>query len=81
MDLDELELAGETADDKVLLIHEALEQLERLDAQKARVVVLKFFGGLTDREAALSLGVTERTIERHWAYAKAWLMRTIGPQF
>jgi RNA polymerase sigma factor (TIGR02999 family) len=80
VDFDELELAGETADDKVLLINEALEQFERLDPQKARVVVLKFFGGLTDREAALSLGVTERTIERHWAYAKAWLMQAIGPQ-
>src|SRR5262249_6146045 len=56
MDVEELELAAETADEKVLLINEALEQLERLDPQKARVVVLKFFGGLKDREAALSLG-------------------------
>src|SRR5262245_33265021 len=80
MDLDEVELAHKTADENVLLINEALEQFERLDSQKARVVVLKFFGGLTDREAALSLGVTERTIERHWAYARAWLMRAIGAQ-
>ena len=62
------------------MIEEALEELEREQPDKARVVVLKFFGGLTDREAAEELGVTERTIERHWAYAKAWLMRQIREQ-
>jgi FixJ family two-component response regulator len=34
---------------------------------------MKFFGGLTNQEVAESLGITERTVERHWAYAKAWL--------
>jgi RNA polymerase sigma factor (TIGR02999 family) len=77
LDIDGLELAATSPDEKVLLIDEALELLQVEDAEKARVVVLKFFGGLTDKEAALSLGVTERTIERHWAYAKAWLLRTI----
>jgi RNA polymerase sigma factor (TIGR02999 family) len=77
VDIDALELAGTVPDDKVLLVDEALERLEAEDPEKARVVVLKFFGGLTDREAAASLGVTERTVERHWAYAKAWLFRAI----
>ena len=80
LDIDELELACTTPDEKVLLIEEALERLESEDAQKARIVVLKFFGGLTDREVAISLGVTERTVERHWAYAKAWLLRSIGQE-
>ena len=80
LDIDELELACTTPDEKVLLIDEALERLEAEDAQKARIVVLKFFGGLTDREVATSLGVTERTVERHWAYAKAWLLRSIGQE-
>jgi RNA polymerase sigma factor (TIGR02999 family) len=79
VDLDEADSAA-AADEVVLLINEALEQLAAVDPVKARVVVLKFFGGLTDGEAALSLGVTERTIERHWAYAKAWLFRTIRAQ-
>jgi RNA polymerase sigma factor (TIGR02999 family) len=76
-DIDALELAGAAPDEKVLLVNEALERLEAEDPEKARVVVLKFFGGLTDREAAASLGVTERTVERHWAYAKAWLFRAM----
>ena len=77
LDIDELDVAGTTPDQKVLLIDEALERLQTEDPQKARIVVLKFFGGLTDREVAEHLGVTERTVERHWAYAKAWLLRSI----
>ena len=77
IELDQLELAETTPDEKVLLIHEALEKLEKADSQKARVVVLKFFGGLTNQEVAGNLNLTERTVERHWAYAKAWLFREI----
>ena len=80
LDIDDLQLAATTGNEKILLIEEALEELEREQPDKARVVVLKFFGGLTDREAAEELGVTDRTIERHWAYAKAWLMRKIREQ-
>ncbi len=80
LDVDQLELAATTPDDKVLLIDEALERLQAQDPEKARVVVLKFFGGLTNQEVAESLGVTERTIERHWAYAKAWLFQSIRAQ-
>lgn len=77
LNIDGLEIPTGARDDKVLLIEEALQLLEKEQPEKARVVVLKFFGGLTDREAAEVLGVTERTIERHWAYAKAWLFRAI----
>ena len=45
------------------------------------LVVLKVFGGLTNREVAESLNVTERTIERQWAYAKAWLFNAIRKEF
>jgi RNA polymerase sigma factor (TIGR02999 family) len=80
LDIDELELAATTPDDKVLLINEALEQLQAEDPERAHIVVLKFFGGLTNQEVAESLGVAERTIERQWAYAKAWLYRLIRTQ-
>ena len=77
VNLDELELATTTPDDKVLLIDEAIERLQLEDPEKARIVVMKFFGGLTNEEVAESLGVTKRTVERHWAFAKAWLYRSI----
>ena len=67
-------------EEKVLLIDDALEQLKLQDPEKARVVVLKFFGGLSNQEVAETMGVTERTIERHWAYAKAWLFQCIRAQ-
>jgi RNA polymerase sigma factor (TIGR02999 family) len=77
LDIADLELAGATGDEKLLLVNAALERLHKEDPEKERLVVLKFFGGLTNQEVATSLGVTERTVERHWASAKAWLYRTI----
>jgi RNA polymerase sigma factor (TIGR02999 family) len=80
LDIEELDLAAATPDDKVLLMDEALEQLQKQDPEKARIVVLKFFGGLTNQEVAENLGITERTVERQWAYAKAWLFEKIEAQ-
>jgi RNA polymerase sigma factor (TIGR02999 family) len=80
LDIDEVELAAVSPDEKVLLIDEALERLQVQDPEKARVVVLKFYGGHTNQEVAECLGVTERTVERHWAYAKAWLFQSIRAQ-
>jgi RNA polymerase sigma factor (TIGR02999 family) len=77
IELDEVNLAAVTPDDKLLLIDEALEQLKATDEEKSRIVVMKFFGGLTNQEVAQTLGVTERTVERQWAYAKAWMFRQI----
>jgi DNA-directed RNA polymerase specialized sigma24 family protein len=42
-----------------------------------QIVLLKFFAGLSSAETASYLGITERTVERHWAYAKAWLLRAV----
>jgi RNA polymerase sigma factor (TIGR02999 family) len=77
LDIGDLELAATTPDEKILLMDEALEKLARQDSEKARIVVLKFYGGLTNQEVAENLGVTERTVERQWAFAKAWLFQTI----
>jgi RNA polymerase sigma factor (sigma-70 family) len=54
--------------------------METREPEKARVVVLKFFGGMSNKEVAESMGVNERTIERHWAFAKAWLYQKIRSQ-
>jgi RNA polymerase sigma factor (TIGR02999 family) len=80
LDVEEVDLAAATPDEKVLLMDEALEELKAQDPEKARLVVLKFFGGLTNQEVAENLGVTERTVERQWAYAKAWLFEKIQTQ-
>jgi RNA polymerase sigma factor (TIGR02999 family) len=77
LDIEGLDLAATTADDKVLLIDEALERLRAEDPEKARIVTLKFFGGLTNQEIADHLKIGERTVERQWAFAKVWLVRTI----
>ena len=72
-----LDLVATSPDEMILLVDEALGRFQAEDPEKGRIVVMKFFGGLTNQEVAESLGVTERTVERQWAYAKAWLFRDI----
>jgi RNA polymerase sigma factor (TIGR02999 family) len=73
--LDDLALAATLPDDRVVLVDEALDRFEQQDPDAARIVTLKFFGGFTNREIAETLGVTERTVERQWAYARACLLQ------
>lgn len=54
-------------------LDEALERLARLDARQAKVVELRFFGGLSEEETAVILGVSSRTVKRDWTMARAWL--------
>ena len=77
LNIDDLEIATATPDDKILMIDEALGRLDKEDPEKARVVVMKFFGGMTNQEIAEHLGVTERTVERQWAYARTCLFKII----
>jgi RNA polymerase sigma factor (TIGR02999 family) len=77
VDLEDLEVAEATPDEKILLIDDALAQLEQEYPERARVVVLKYFGGLTNLQAAEMLGLSERTVNRHWLCAKTWLSRKI----
>lgn len=65
-------------DDATLLaIDEALGRLERIESRKARVVMLRFFGGLDVDEAAEALGVSPRTVDSDWRWARAWLAREL----
>jgi RNA polymerase sigma factor (TIGR02999 family) len=77
LDIADIELAAASPDDRVLLIDEALARLEKEDPESARIIMLKFFAGLTNKEVARMLDVTERTVERQWAYAKATLFAMI----
>ena len=78
--LDEAALAAGRSEE-LLALDEALTQLEQFDARKCRVVEMRFFGGLSNEEIAAALDVSERTVEREWRKAKAWLHRAIeiGP--
>ena len=64
--------------EQLLDIHEALDELARLDARKSRVVEMKFFGGMTIEEIAAALDLAAATVERDWAFAKVWLHRRMG---
>lgn len=78
--IEDLEITAATPDEHVLLIDEALQWLETEDPEKARIVSLKFFGGLTNAEAAESLGISLRTVNRQWVCAKIKLFRWIHEQ-
>jgi RNA polymerase sigma factor (TIGR02999 family) len=67
-----------TADADLLDLNDALEQLGRDFPQAAQVVQLRFFAGLTLDEAASALGISARTADRQWAFARAWLLRTLS---
>lgn len=73
--LDEALLPQPGPDLDLLALDRALEGLERLDPQQARIVELRFFGGMTVEEAAEVLGISPATVKRHWTVAKAWLLR------
>lgn len=81
LDIADLDVAAALPDDKVLLVDEALEQLKRQDPEKAEIVMLKFFAGLTNEQAAEILNVNERTVRRQWEFAKAWLFDRIRGEF
>ena len=64
--------------EEFLALNEGLDRLAELDARQAKVVELRFFGGLTVPEAALVLDVSKRTVEGDWAHARAWLKRELS---
>lgn len=64
--------------EKLLELNEALDRLHEQDSVKAELVKLRFFAGLTVKEAAAALGISTATAERHWAYARAWLHTEIS---
>lgn len=73
VDLYQIEIALDTNDEQMIALDEALTQLADEDPNAARLVNLRFFAGLTLKDAAHSLGLAQRTAERQWAYARAWL--------
>ncbi len=72
------DVAADEAEVDVLALDEALTQLATDHPEKAELVKLRFFAGMTSVEAAAALGVSTATVERHWRYARAWLARRMA---
>lgn len=77
LSLDAVQLALDTPGDHLLALDEALNKLAAEDPVKAELVKLRFFAGLTVAEAGKLLGISERTVKRQWAFARAWLYQEL----
>jgi|SRR5215472_8959972 len=73
LELETCEIGGGVEQQEMLAVDEALERLAALDPQQARVVEMRYFGGMTVEETAEALAIAPRTVKREWATAKAWL--------
>ena len=70
-------MAAPEPDEELLALDEALRKLAEIDPEKARLVELRYFAGLTGEQAAEVLGISPTTADRHWAYARAWLQAEV----
>jgi RNA polymerase sigma factor (TIGR02999 family) len=73
--LDEAALCPSSQADDLLALHEALEQLEVSDPTSGRVVMLRYFAGLSVADTARAMDVSPATVDRYWRFARAWLRR------
>ena len=80
VDLNEVEIAIEGPADDIIALDEALTTLAQKHPQRAELVKLRYFAGLTIDEAAQVLGISPSTADRHWTYARAWLYRELAPE-
>ena len=77
--LDPDPIAAPVPDDELLALHEALDRLAEKHPEKAELVKLRYFAGLTTDQTATALGISPSTADRHWTYARAWLRRAMTP--
>jgi RNA polymerase sigma factor (TIGR02999 family) len=78
LSIDDVQIPLEQRAADLVALDEALEELSKFDERKARIVEMRFFGGLTDEEIAEVLGVTSRTVWRDWKTARLWLFRELS---
>ena len=75
--LDDVQVSIKDRADSLLVINEALDRLEQFDEQQAKIVEMRFFGGMNNTEIAENLGISERTVGREWLAARLWLYREL----
>jgi len=80
VELQEWDLPAGADEEQLLAVNEALEKFAAIDQQKAELVKLRYFVGMTIEEAAEVLGVSAPTAKRYWTYARAWLFRELQPE-
>jgi RNA polymerase sigma factor (TIGR02999 family) len=80
VDLNELLVADQASAEQLVAIDDALQELARKNGPCAELVKLRFFTGLTLDEAAATLGISRRTANRRWAFARAWLFDALRPK-
>jgi RNA polymerase sigma-70 factor, ECF subfamily len=80
VEMDEGVILTEEGSREVLALHDALSDLERADPRRAKVVELRYFGGLSVEEIAEVLNLSPRTVKRHWALARIWLLKQMSPK-
>ena len=78
VDLDEALVVSEDRASDLIVIDEALTRLEQMDPRQAKVVELRFFGGLSVEETAVAMEISAPTVKREWAMARAWLHRELS---
>lgn len=76
--LDDLQIPVEERADSILILNEILDRLAEFDEQQAKIVEMRFFGGMNNREIADGLEISERTVGREWQSAKLWLFRELS---
>jgi RNA polymerase sigma factor (TIGR02999 family) len=80
IDLNEVDLAAAAPDDELLALNDALDKLAAQEKQKAELVKLRYFAGMSFEEVAEILGISVPTANRWWAFARAWLFKEIMKQ-
>ena len=70
---------AQTATPEVLALHDALDELAKRDPRKAKIIEMRYFGGLSVEEVATAMGLSTKTIIRDWTFGKTWLRRELGP--
>ena len=78
VDFDQIEIPAPAKDEVLLQLSDALDELQATSPERAEIVKLRFFAGFSEAEIADLLKVSERSVQRHWSYAKAWLFERIG---
>ncbi len=76
--IDENNAPSTESDIDLISLSDAITELEKFDVRKAKVVEMRFLGGLTHREIALELNISHKTVEADWYFARAWLRRAMG---